>query len=104
MSGKKRLTKAQVVAWIAEHAELDKKSVNHVFDSLTELIKKELGSRGPEEFVVPGLLKLKVRKTKPVPAGPRYNPFTKQMENRPAKPAQKKIRATALKALKDLIQ
>jgi hypothetical protein len=39
-----------------------------------------------------------------VPAGPRYNPFTKQMENRPAKPAQKKIRATALKALKDLIQ
>ncbi len=103
MSGK-RLTKAQVIAEIAEQAELDKKSVNRVFDSLTEVIKKQLGSRGPGEFVIPGLLKLKVRKTKPIPAGPRYNPFTKSMENRPAKPAQKKIRASALKALKDLIQ
>ena len=101
---KKRLTKAQVVAEISEHAELDKKSVNRVFDSLTELIKKQLGGRGPEEFVIPGLLKLKVRKTKAVPAGERYNPFTKTKEMRPAKPAQKKIRATALKALKDLIQ
>ena len=100
----KRLTKAQVVAEIAEMSELDKKSVNRVFESLTEIIKKQLGSRGPGEFVIPGLLKLKVRKTKPIPAGPRYNPFTKQMENRPAKPAQKKISARALKSLKDLIQ
>ena len=100
----KRMTKAQVITEISEFAELDKKSVNRVFDGLTELIKKQLGSRGPGEFVIPGLLKLKVRKTKPIPAGPRYNPFTKQMENRPAKPAQKKIGARALKSLKDLIQ
>jgi DNA-binding protein HU-beta len=100
----KRLTKAQVVAEIAEMSELDKKSVNRVFESLTEIIKKQLGSRGPGEFVIPGLLKLKVRKTKAIPAGPRYNPFTKQMENRPAKPPQKKIGARALKSLKDLIQ
>ena len=80
MSAKKRLTKAQVVAEIAEHAELDKKSVNRVFESLTEIIKKQLGSRGPEEFVIPGLLKLKVRKTKPIPAGMRFNPFTKKEE------------------------
>ena len=99
----KRLTKAQVIAEIAEASELDKKSVGRVFDGLTELIKKEL--RKPSgEFVIPGLLKLKVRKTKAIPAGPRYNPFTKQMENRPAKPPQKKIGARALKSLKDLIQ
>lgn len=100
----KRMTKAQVITEISEFAELDKKSVSRVFDGLTELIKKQLGSRGPGEFVIPGLLKLKVRKTKPIPAGPRFNPFTKQIEQRPAKPAQKKIRATALKALKDMIQ
>ncbi len=52
----KRLTKAQVVAEIAEMSELDKKSVNRVFESLTEIIKKQLGSRGPGEFVIPGLL------------------------------------------------
>ena len=49
----KRLTKAQVIAEIAEAAELDKKSVVRVFDSLTELLKKEL--RKPNgEFVIPG--------------------------------------------------
>ena len=104
MAAAKRMTKAQVISDIAQYSELDKKSVGKVFEGLTDLIKKQLGPRGPGEFVIPGLLKLKVRKTKPIPAGPRYNPFTKQMENRPAKPAQKKIGARALKSLKDLIQ
>src|SRR4051812_431771 len=48
MSGK-RMTKAQVIAEISEFSELDKKSVSRVFDGLTELIKKQLGSRGPGE-------------------------------------------------------
>ena len=103
MSGK-RLTKAQVIAEISELVELDKKSVSRVFDGLTELIKKQLGSRGPGEFVIPGLLKLKTVKKKAIPAGERRNPFTGQMQHFPAKPASKKVRATALKALKDLIQ
>jgi hypothetical protein len=55
MAGK-RLTKSQVVSELAELTELDKKSINRVFDGLTEIIKKQLGSRGPGEFVVPGLL------------------------------------------------
>ena len=100
----KRLTKAQVISEIAEMSELDKKSVNRVFESLTEIIKKQLGSRGPGEFVIPGLLKLKTVKKKAIPAGQRRNPFTGQMQDFPAKPASKKVRATALKALKDLIQ
>ena len=103
MSGK-RLTKAQVITEIAEYAELDKKSVNKVFEALTDLIKKQLGPRGPGEFVIPGLLKLKTVKKKAIPAGERRNPFTGQMQHFPAKPASKKVRATALKALKDLIQ
>src|SRR4051812_17620381 len=104
MAAAKRMTKAQVIGEIAQFAELDKKSVNKVFEGLTDLIKKQLGPRGPGEFVIPGLLKLKTVKKKAIPAGPRMNPFTKQIENRPAKPASKKVRATALKALKDLIQ
>ena len=103
MAGK-RLTKSQVVSELAEMTELDKKSINKVFDGLTEIIKKQLGSRGPGEFVIPGLLKLKTVKKKAIPAGERRNPFTGQMQHFPAKPASKKVRATALKALKDLIQ
>jgi nucleoid DNA-binding protein len=104
MAGAKRMTKAQVIGEIAQYSELDKKSVNKVFEALTDLIKKQLGPRGPGEFVIPGLLKLKTVKKKAVPAGERMNPFTKQMTHYPAKPASKKVRATALKALKDLIQ
>ncbi len=80
MSGK-RLTKAQVITEISELSELDKKSVSRVFDGLTELIKKQLSSRGPGD-----------------------NPFTKQPITIKGKPASKKIRASALKSLKDLIQ
>ncbi len=104
MAAVKRMTKAQVISDIAQFAEIDKKSVVKVFEGLTDLIKKQLGPRGPGEFVIPGLLKLKTVKKKAVPAGPRLNPFTKEMVQYPAKPASKKVRPTALKALKDLIQ
>jgi nucleoid DNA-binding protein len=99
----KRLTKAQVIAEIAETSELDKKAVGRVFDGLTELIKKEL--RKPNgEFVIPGLLKLRAIKKAATKDRPGVNPFTKQPITIKGKPAQKKVRATALKALKDLIQ
>ena len=61
MAGK-RLTKAQVVAELANGSDLDKKSVSRVFESLQELIRKQLSARGPGEFVVPGLVKLRVVK------------------------------------------
>jgi len=100
----KRLTKSQVVSELAEITELDKKSINKVFDGLTEIIKKQLGSRGPGEFVIPGLLKLKAVKKPATKDRPGVNPFTKQPTVFKGKPASKKIRASALKALKDLIQ
>jgi DNA-binding protein HU-beta len=103
MAGK-RLTKSQVVSELAEITELDKKSINRVFDGLTDIIKKQLGSRGPGEFVIPGLLKLKAVKKPATKDRPGINPFTKQPITIKGKPASKKIRASALKALKDLIQ
>lgn len=103
-AAKKRMTKAQVIGELAQYSELDKKSVTMVFEGLANLIKKELSSRGPGEFVIPGLLKLKTKSKKAVPAGERRNPFTGQMQFMQAKPASKKIQATALKALKDLVQ
>lgn len=103
MSGK-RMTKAQVIAEIAEFAEVEKKTVARLFDGLTDLIKKQLGPRGPGEFVIPGLLKLKTVKKPATKDRPGINPFTKQPITIKGKPASKKVRATALKALKDLIQ
>jgi len=103
MAGK-RLTKAQVITHIAEATDLDKKSVNAVFEALTELIRKQLGARGPGEFVIPGLLKLRAVKKPATKDRPGINPFTKEPITIKGKPASKKIKATALKQLKDLIQ
>ncbi len=101
----KRLTKAQVITEIAAATELDKKSVSGVFDSLSEIIRKQLTGRGsPGEFVVPGLVKLRVVKKPATKERQGINPFTKEPITIPAKPASKKVRATALKALKDLVQ
>jgi nucleoid DNA-binding protein len=104
MMAGKRMTKAQVVAELANATELDKKSVNRVFESLQELIRKQLSARGPGEFVVPGLVKLRAVKKPATKERQGINPFTKEPITIAAKPASKKVRATALKALKDLVQ
>jgi DNA-binding protein HU-beta len=103
MAGK-RLTKAQVVTELANATDLDKKSINRVFDAIQELIRKQLTGRGPGEFVIPGLVKLRVVKKPATKERQGINPFTKEPITIPAKPASKKVRATALKALKDLVQ
>ena len=78
-------------------------SVNGVFDALQDLVKKELGRRGPGEFVIPDMVKLKVRKVPAKPARMGRNPATGEEMMLPPKPASKKIRATPLKKLKDLV-
>lgn len=101
----KRLTKAQVITEIAEATELDKKSVARVFDALSDIIREQLTSDDSSgEFVVPGLVKLRVVNKPATAERQGVNPFTKEAITIPAKPASMKVRATALKALKDLVQ
>ena len=69
----------------------------------TGLIKKDLGSRGPGVFSLPGLVKLK-RVVKPATkARMGINPFTKEEMMFKAKPARKVVKAQPLKALKDMV-
>lgn len=103
MAGK-RLTKAQVIAELATAAELDKKSVIRVFETLSDIIRKQLSGRGPGEFVIPNLVKLRVVKKPATKERQGINPFNKEPITIPAKAASKKVRATALKSLKDLVQ
>lgn len=101
----KKMTKAQVVAELADKTSISKKDVSAVFAALNDIIKRELGGRGPGEFVIPDLLKLKAVKKPPVKEHQRADPFNPgKMMTVKAKPATKKIRATALKKLKDLIK
>jgi nucleoid DNA-binding protein len=102
-AGAKRMTKAQIVAEIADKTGLSKKDVGAVFDNLKDLVKAQLGKKGPGEFVIPDLLKLKVKNIAAKPAHKGIDPFTKKERTFAAKPALRKVRASALKKLKDLI-
>jgi len=51
-----KMTKSQLLATLAEGAELSKKQVTTLMDNLVELAYKEVKSKG--EFVVPGFGKL----------------------------------------------
>ncbi len=103
MSGTgKRMTKAAIMSELAERTDMTKKQVAQVFDALQAMIKRELGRRGPGEFVIPDMLKLKVRKTPARKDVTVRIPLTGETIVRDF-PASKKLRATPLKKLKDLV-
>ena len=102
MAGDK-MTKAKLVAHIANDTELSKQQVESVFDSLHGVIKKQLGRRGPGEFTIPKIVKLKVVKKKATKARMGRNPATGDPIKIPAKRAHKVVKATVLKATKDLV-
>ncbi len=103
MAGSNKLTKAQIIAALSEGSGLDKKAVNGVLDALANLIKKELGNGGPGEFTIPNLVKLKAKQTPATKDREGIDPFTKQPRTFKGKPASLKVRATPVKALKDLL-
>lgn len=99
----KRMTKSQIMSEISEKTGLSKKDVSAVFDHLKKMVKREL-ARAPREFVVPDMLKLKVREIPARKERKGIDPFTKEERIFPAKPKTRKVRATPLKKLKDLVK
>lgn len=103
MAEGKRLTKAQVFADLAERTGLEKKDIQSVFSATLELIERELSEGGPGEVVLPDLVKLKVKLTEAREERVGRDPFTGDERTFPAKPASRKVKATALKPLKDRV-
>ncbi len=96
-------TKSQVMATIADDTGLSRKEVAAVFESLSGVIKKNLGRRGPGVFTLPGLCKMTVKATPAKPARKGINPFTGEEQMFKAKPASKKVRIRPLKALNEMV-
>ena len=94
-------SKSEVVAQLCKDAELSRKQVAAVFESLSGIIKKSL--RGAGMFTLPGLLRMKVVKKPATKARQGINPFTKEKMMFKAKPASKKVRVLALKNLKSMV-
>jgi nucleoid DNA-binding protein len=102
-SGSKLATKTEIFSSLADKTGLSKKQVASVFEALQDLFGKELGKKGPGQFVMPGMFKVKVVNKPATKARPGFNPATKQPIMIKAKPARKAIKILPLKALKDLI-
>ena len=99
----KAMPKSTVYKELAAKAGLEAKQVSAVFEALEELIKQELGKRGPGLFVIPNLVKLKRIKKPATKAGKKKNPFKPgEMMDVKAKPASVKVRPVILKGLKEV--
>jgi nucleoid DNA-binding protein len=103
-SGKKALSKSQVIANLSEATGVAKKDVGNILNALANEIQKSLAKNGPGVFTIPGLIKITKRQ---VPARPAQfgvlNRLTGKIEDRPAKPASVKVAVRALKNLKAMV-
>ena len=98
----KRLTKAQIINELSDKSGVSKKDVQSLLTELTTLVERELGEKGPGEFVVPDLVKFKVKVVPEKAAYVGLDPFTKQERQFAAKPASRKVKATPGTRLKKL--
>ena len=102
-SAAKARTTTEIYRNIADSTELTRKQVAAVFDSMSTMIKKDLSSRGPGSFTIPGLLKVTVVKKPATKEREGVNPFTGEPTIFKAKPARRVVKARALKGLKDMV-
>jgi nucleoid DNA-binding protein len=102
-TAKKPMNKTEVVTALSEATGLTKQQVGGLFDELSKLIGKNLGSDGPGTFALPGLLQIKVVRKPATEEHKGINPFTKEEMVFKAKPAKNVVKITALKGLKDMV-
>jgi nucleoid DNA-binding protein len=99
----KTRTKSEIFGALAENAGVTRKQVAAMFDGLGNLIKRDL-ARGPGMFTLPGLMKITIRR-KPAQKAIRNwrNPFTGELQTKPARPASKVVKIRPLKKLKEMV-
>ena len=98
---KDALTKSSLTALLAEQTGVDAKSVKAVLAALEGAMLGSVHKKGVQSFTLPGLLKIEVQKVPAKPKRKGINPFTKEEQVFAAKPATVRIKARALKKLKD---
>merc|ERR1719214_268461 len=95
------LTLTAVYQKIADSSGLKRKDVKATMDAYMDICASELKKTG--SFKIGQSLKLKLKQKPATPARKGVNPFTKEPYVIKAKPASKKVRALALKKLKEAV-
>lgn len=98
---KATLTKSALINLIAEENEIPRKTAVGVYATIENLFLGSVHPRGVGEFVLPGLLKVTLRKVPARKAGTLVrNPATGEMVKAAAKPASVRVKIRALSKLK----
>ena len=98
---KTTLTKSGLVTFLAEQNELTRKQAAGVLATLESTILGSVHPKGAGQFVLPGLIKVTLRKVPARKAGTLIrNPATGEMMKGAAKPATVRVKIRALKKLK----
>ena len=98
---KTTLTKSGLVTFLAEQNELTRKQAAGVLATLESTILGSVHPKGAGQFVLPGLIKVTLRKVPARKAGTLIrNPATGEMMKGAAKPAAVRVKIRALKKLK----
>ena len=98
---KQTLTKSALINLIAEENEIPRKTAAGVYATLENLLLGSVHPRGVGEFVLPGLLKVNLRKIPARKAGALVrNPATGEMVKATAKPASVRVKIRALSKLR----
>ncbi|AJW96038.1 MULTISPECIES: HU family DNA-binding protein [Burkholderia] len=98
---KDSFTKASLATHIAERAEVELKTVKTVLATLENVILGSIHKKGAGEFTLPGLLKISAQAVAAKKKRFGKDPFTGEERWFPAKPASVRVKARALKKLKD---
>lgn len=104
-SGKKALTKSGFVSELAAKTELTKKQVEAVLDGIVDIVKAQLGGKGPGKFVFPGLARMTLTKVKAVKGGvEKINPLNGKPYLTKDKPAYNKVNIRPIKSIKEALK
>jgi len=98
-----KMTKTAILNELAERTELSRKQVDAVLNELEVLIERHIKKKGVGEFTLPGLLKIRAVKRPATKKRTGRNPATGEEIVIPAKPASIRVRAVALKRLKEMV-
>lgn len=100
---KQPMTKSAVIKEIADKADLTRKQVSLVLDELGIVIERHVKKGSTGQFILPGLMKIEVKKKSATKARKGISPFTGEEMMFKAKPARKVVKIRPLKKLKDMV-
>jgi nucleoid DNA-binding protein len=101
-AGKKKMTKSAFLAHLVDGTSLKKSEVSALYEKIVTTVAEQL--KRHDEFILPGIAKLKVKKVPAVKGGEKkIMPATGQEYVTKPKPASKKVKAFPVKALKDSV-